>query len=79
MILYMFRDYTLIIRRLNCIHTTSGIVILEISEWSKITSVLVFIRNAANYTLVILGHSLIFRVTIPNAASIQFSLLMMSI
>jgi len=38
-----------------------------------------FISNAANYTLVILDHSLIFRVTIPDAASIQFKLLMMSI
>jgi len=38
-----------------------------------------FISNAANYILVILDHSLIFRLTIPDAASVQFSLLMMSI
>jgi len=38
-----------------------------------------FISNAANYILVILDHSLIFRLTIPDAASIQFNLLMMSI
>jgi hypothetical protein len=41
--------------------------------------VLRFTSNAANYTLVILDHSLIFRVTIPDAASIQFSLPMMGI
>jgi len=35
--------------------------------------------SAANYTLVILDHSLIFRLTITDAASIQFNLLMMSI
>jgi len=35
--------------------------------------------NAAIYVLVIVDHSLIFRVTIPDAASVQFSLLMMSI
>ena len=34
---------------------------------------------AANYILVILDHSFVFRVTIPDAAPIQFSLLMMSI
>jgi len=38
-----------------------------------------FTNNAANYILVILDHSLVFRVKIPDAASIQFSLLMMSI
>jgi len=38
-----------------------------------------FINNAANYILVILDHSLIFRVTIPEAASILFNLLTMSI
>jgi len=38
-----------------------------------------FISNAANYILVILDNSLIFRVTIPDAASVQFNLLMMSI
>jgi hypothetical protein len=34
---------------------------------------------AANYILVILDHSLVFRVTIPDVASIQFNLLMMGI
>ena len=38
-----------------------------------------FISNAVNYILVTLDHSLIFRVTIPDAASIRFNLLMMSI
>jgi len=38
-----------------------------------------FINKAANYITVILEHSLVFRVTIPDAASVQFSLLMMSI
>jgi hypothetical protein len=38
-----------------------------------------FISNAANYILVLLDFSLIFNVTIPDAASIQFNLLMMSI
>ena len=38
-----------------------------------------FISNAINYIIVILDHSLIFRVTILDAASIQFNLLMMSI
>ena len=38
-----------------------------------------FISNAANYILVIADHSLVFRVMIPDGASIQFSLLMMSI
>jgi hypothetical protein len=38
-----------------------------------------FISNAADYVIVILDHSLVFRVTIPDAASIQFILLTMSI
>jgi len=38
-----------------------------------------FINNAANYILVILDHTLVFRVMIPDAASKQFNLLMMSI
>ena len=89
-----FEHYMLIIRRLNCIDAASGIVTLKISEWSKITSVTFAAKHprccqptgwqhrgciAANYTLVILDHSLILRVTIPDAASIQFNLLMMSI
>ena len=50
----------LIIRRLNCIDTASGIVIL--SKWPSGTP-----------------DSDLLSVTIPDAASIQFSLLMMSI
>jgi len=46
-----------IIRRLNCTDTASGIVSLKI--------------------LVILDHSLVFRVTMPDAVSIQFNLLTM--
>ena len=38
-----------------------------------------FISNAANYILVIPDHSLVFRVMIPDAASVQFNLLMISI
>ena len=38
-----------------------------------------FMSNAANYILVILDNSLVFRVTIPDAASIHFTLLMMSL
>jgi hypothetical protein len=49
----------LIIRRLNCIDTASGIVTL--SKWPS---------GAPD------GHLL--RVTIPDAVSIQFNLLMMS-
>ena len=64
----------LIIKRLNYIDAASGIVTLKTSEWSKITRV-----KFANFTPVILDHSLAFRVTIPDAASIQFNLLMMSI
>jgi len=41
--------------------------------------VLVFISNAANYILVILDNSLVFRVMTPDAASIQYNLLMISI
>ena len=43
----------LIIRRSNCINTASGIVILKISEWSKITKIQ-FAAFAANCILVIL-------------------------
>ena len=50
----------LIIRRLNCIDATSGIV--SLSKWPP---------GAPD------GHLL--RVTIPDAASMQFNLLMMSI
>jgi len=37
-----------------------------------------FISDAANYMLLVLDHSLVLRVTMPDAASIQFNLLMMS-
>jgi len=38
-----------------------------------------FTNNASNYILVTLDHSLFFRVTISDAASIQFNLLKMGI
>jgi len=38
-----------------------------------------FISNETNYLLVILDHSFVFRVTILDAASMQFNLLMMNI
>ena len=38
-----------------------------------------FISNVAKYFLVILDHSLVFAVTITDAASMQFTLLVMSI
>ena len=37
------------------------------------------IKLVTNNILVIVNHSLIFKVTIPDAASVRFNLLMMSI
>ena len=62
----------LIIRRLNCIDAAYGIVTL--SKWPSGAQVE---RECSLSTCVQDGHLL--RVTIPDAASIQFSLLMMSI
>jgi hypothetical protein len=39
---------------------------------------LTLISNTANYIIVILDNSLVFRVTIPDAVLIQFDLLRMS-
>ena len=60
----------MIIRRLNCIDAASGIVTL--SKWpygAQVERELRSLSTCAPY-----GHLL--RVTIPDAASIQFSLLM---
>jgi hypothetical protein len=51
-----------------CINTASGIVTLKTSEWSKITK-----YSAAKLYFVILDHSLVFRVTIPDAVLIQLT------
>ena len=63
----------LIIRRLNCIDAASGIVTL--SKWPSGVQVERELRSLSTCTPD--GHLL--RVTITDAASIQFSLLMMSI
>jgi len=62
----------LIIRRLNCIDTASGIVIL--SKWPSGAQVE---KELSLSTFAPDSHLL--RVTIPDAASIQSNLLMMSI
>jgi hypothetical protein len=64
----------LLIIKSNCINTASGIVTLKTSEMSTIT----LINNAANYIIVILDNSVVFRVTVPVAVLIQFDLLRMS-
>jgi hypothetical protein len=63
----------LVIRRLNCIDAASGIVTL--SKWPSGAQVERELRSLS--TCAPDGNLL--RVTIPDAASIQFSLLMMSI
>ena len=63
----------LIIRRLNCIDAASGIVTL--SKWPSGAQVERELRSLS--TCALDGHLL--RVTIPDAASIQFNLLMMNI
>ena len=60
----------LIIRRLNCTEASSGIVTL--SMWLSGAQVEIELQTCAPD-----GHLL--RVTIPDSASVQFSLLMMSI
>ena len=68
-----FEHYVLIIMRLNCIDAASGIVTL--SKWP---SGVQFERELSSLsTCAPDGHLL--RVTIPDAASIQFNLLIMSI
>ena len=68
-----FENYLLIIRRLNCIDTASGIVIL--SKWPSGAQVEKELSSPS--TCAPDGHLL--RVTIPDAASVEFNLLMMSI
>ena len=65
----MFRALMLIIRRLNCIDTASGIVTLN--KWQSSAQV-----ESSLSTYAPDGHLL--RMTIQDAASIQFNLLMMS-
>ena len=67
--------------RSNCTNTAFGIVTLKRSECSKITKIqydALFLNNTSYCILVILEHSLIFRVTIPDAVLVQFDLMMMS-
>ena len=65
----------LIIRRLNCIDAASGIVTL--SKWPSGAQVERELLHSSLSTCAPDDHLL--RVTIPDAASIQFNLLMMSI
>ena len=65
----------LIIRRLNCIDAASGIVIL--SMWPFGAEVEREMQSSSLSTSAPNGH--ILRVTIPNAVSRQFNLLMMDI
>ena len=65
----------LIIRRVNCIDAASGIVTL--GKWPSGAQVERELRSSSLSTRAPDGHLL--RVTIPDAASIQFNLLMMSI
>ena len=81
--LHVSSNYVLILRRTNCMNTTSGIITLKISEWSKITKITRIHRGWMQprcilVILVILDHSLIFRVIIPDVVFIQFVLLRMS-
>jgi hypothetical protein len=65
----------LVIRRLNCIDVASGIVTL--SKWlsgAQVERELLFISLST-----CAPDSHLLRVTIPDATSIQFSLMMMSI
>ena len=63
----------LIIRRMNCIHAASGIVTL--SKWSSGAQV----KRGLSPLLKCAPDGHLLKVTIPDAASIQFNLLMMSI
>jgi hypothetical protein len=65
----------------NCINTTSGIITLKRIEWSKITKIARTHRNlivtikirCVLAILVILNHSVVFRVIIPEVVLIQLS------
>jgi hypothetical protein len=70
-----FEHYTLIIRRLNFIDVASGIV--NLSKWLSVAQFGRELLRSSLSTGAPDGHLL--RVTIPDAASIQFKLLMMSI
>ena len=70
-----FEYYTLIVRRLNCIDAASGIVTL--SKWLSGAQVERGLHCSPLSTCA--PDSQLLRVTIPDAASIQFNLLMMSI
>ena len=65
----------LIIRRLNCIDAASGIVTL--SKWPSGAQVERELQDNSLSTCAPDGHLL--KVTIPDAASVQFDLLTMSI
>jgi len=59
-------------------NTTSGIITLKISEWSNITKITRIHRGCMQprcilVILVILDHSLIFRVIIPEVVFTQLS------
>ena len=69
-----FEHYVLIIRRMNYIDAASGIVTL--SKWLSGTQVERELQSSSLSTYAPDSHLL--RVTIPDAASIQFILLMMS-
>ena len=59
-------------QEVNCIHNAYGIDTLKTSEWSKTTKIQ-FSCLQVNCILVILDHSLVFRVTIPDAVLIQLT------
>ena len=65
----------LIFRRLNCIDAASGTVTL--SKWPSGVQVERELQSSSLSTCAPDGHLL--RVTVPDAASIQFNLLKMSI
>ena len=70
-----FQHYMLIIRRLYCIDAASGIV--TVSKWLSGAQVERELQSSSLSTCAPDSHLL--TVTIPDAASIQYNLLMMSI
>ena len=75
MILTCFERYMLIIRSLNCIDAAS--VVVTLCKWLSGAQIERELQNSSLLTCAPDSHLL--RVTIPDAASIQFNLLMMSI
>ena len=75
MILYMFRALYSIIKRLNCLDPASGLVTLS----KSMSDAQVEKEMLCSSLSTCVPDGLLLRVTIPDAASIQFSLLMMSI